>query len=83
MPYLCPFPEGCNYATNSNEELIKHFLGIHFMANQQQTNLQEFQISHQIQQRLAMQQLLHQQFNNPLLNQQLNLNFSATGILSK
>ena len=63
MAYF-PFPNGCNYATNSNEELIKHFDGIHLETNQQQSHFQKLQFSHQIQRSLPMQQFVNHNFPN-------------------
>ena len=76
MVYFCLF-SNCNYATNSYEELIQHFGGIHFMNNQQlQINLPGFQFVQQIiQQTVAMQQ--RHDFNPRIVNQQFNFNAPA------
>ena len=76
MVYFCLF-SNCNYETNSYEELIQHFGGIHFMNNQQlQINLPGFQFFQQIiQQTVAMQQ--RHDFNPRIVNQQFTFNAPA------
>ena len=79
MSYLCPFPN-CNYAS-TREELMKHFLGIHFAHNQQQANLQERQYSQQSNEQRQPVPVLTVQHPN-VVNQQNNFFYTA-GILSK
>lgn len=81
----CPFPGGCNYATNSTEELIKHIFGIHLTTNQQQTSSKKQKIFDQLnQQRLEMQRFIPRNVNCKIMNQQINFYSSAfSGILSK
>ena len=44
-PFM-PYPDGCNYVSHSKEEHIKHFDGIQFETNQQQTNFLELKFFH-------------------------------------
>ena len=89
----CPFPGGCNYATNSTEELIKHIFGIHLTTNQQQISSKKQKIFDQLnQQGLEMHRFIHRNVkmhrnvNCKIMNQQFNFYSSSvhsSGILSK
>ena len=65
MANFCPF---CNYASNSEDELKKHFAVIHLM-NQQQTNTPGL---HQI-----MEHCVSRVINPNIFNLQFNFNTSA------